>query len=421
MAAQAEVDVVALELERVLPAVPQLFDREGKFYSDIEKRPVEVISNRQMRIPQELRPGGKFGFFNPDGGDLGRGGASHFDKAVLTPAHIKYAVEYTALAGWVTDSNKKAVINNVQRTLAKAMIDFRRHCDTQAVGNGDGWIATITAVSTAAGIDTYTLSGTDWGAKLLRFNQDFNIFDTGLDLCRNVANGVPESTVSFYDIANKQIQANTQAGVVATDKIVCSGLQSTPPVGIHGVLYHHSNASTGTWLGYNRATTPEIRANGVNGNSNAFALPLARLAVNLAADRVGEDELGEGKVWMHPNQVAAYEQLGQLVTILNSPGENKGLDRYFGGTMQMAGWPVKKSFNWHRTRMDFVNMSYWGRGELHPASFYEVGGRRLFEIRGASGGVATSTVFYLTASFDLFVTNPAGCSYIYALALTSGY
>lgn len=421
MAAQAEADVVALELERVMPALPTLFDREGKFYSSIEKRPVEVISNRQMRIPQELREGGKFGFFNPDGGDLGRGSAPHFDKAVLTPAHIKFAVEYTALAGWVTDSNKKAIINNVQRTLSKAMISFRRHCDAQAVGAGDGVIGTISSDTPSGGVDVITMDDS-FGAKLLRFDQDFSIYDSTLATNRNIAAGKPESTVAFYDLANKIIKntdaiANTTAG----DKIVASGLTATPPVGIKGVMYHHSNASTGTWLGYDRSLTPEIRANRVNANSNAFSLPLARLAVNKAADRVGEDQLGSGKVWMHPNQVQAYESLGQLVTMITASGESKGLDRYFGGTMTMAGWPVEKSFNWHRKRMDFVDMNYWGRGELHPASFYEVGGRKLFEIRGPSGGVATSTVFYLTASFDLFVTNPAGCSYIDSLPLTSGY
>ena len=420
MAAQAETDVVALELERVVPAIPTLFEREGPFFAAIEKRPVEIISNRQMRIPQELREGGKFGFYNPDGGDLGRGSAPHFDKAVITPAHIKLAYEYTSLAGWVTDSNKKAVVNNVQRTLAKAMISIRRHCDAQAVGAGDGVIATISTVSSSAGVDTLTMDDS-FGCKLMRFDQDFSVYDTTLATNRNTAVGTSEKTVTFYDPANKIIKANSVTGTIAGDKIVVSGLTGASPASIKGVQYYHSSASTGTMLGYDRSLVPEIRANRVNANSSAFSLPLARLAVNKAADRVGEDAMETGQVWMHPNQVQAYESLGQLVTVLNTPGESKGLDRYFGGQMTMAGWPVKRSFNWHRKRMDFVCMNYWGRAELHPISFYEVGGRRLFEIRGASGGVATSTVFYLVASFDLFVTNPAGCSYIDNLPLTSGY
>lgn len=417
MAAQAEADVVSLELERVLPAVPILFEREGPFYAAIEKRPVEVISNRQMRIPQEIRTGGKFGFYDPDGGDLGRGSGPRFAHAVVSPAHIKYAVEYTALAGWVTDSNKKAVVNNVQRTLSKAMTEFRRHCDAMAVGAGDGVIGTVETVTSQTDL---TLD-TTFGAKLIRFDQDINVYASDL-LTRRTTGG--EKTVTLHDLAARRITLNAAptGTIVVGDKIVASGLSATPPVGIKGVIYHHSNSSTGTWLGHDRSTTPEIRSNRVNAGNASFSLPLARLAVNKAADRVGQDQLGECKAWMHPCQADSYEQLGQLVQQITSTGVQSGnLNRYFEGTMTMAGAPVMKSFNWHRQRIDFVDMKYWGRGELHPAGFYEVGGRRLFEIRGSSGGVATSTVFYIVASFDLFVTNPAGTAYIDNLAIPTGY
>jgi len=138
LAAQAEVDIVATELERTRNDVPVLFDREGQFYSAIEKRDVEIISNRQMRGPLEIRPGGKFRFFDPNGGDMGRGSGPKFDKFVLSPQHIAYAVEYTMLTKWVTDDKRKAVIDNFQRNFASAMKEFRRHCDAMAVGAGDG-------------------------------------------------------------------------------------------------------------------------------------------------------------------------------------------------------------------------------------------------------------------------------------------
>ena len=76
--AVAEAQVAALELERVIPKVRVLFERDDKFYANIKKRDVEKISHRQMRVPLELRPGGSFQYFNPDGGDLGRGGGPSF-------------------------------------------------------------------------------------------------------------------------------------------------------------------------------------------------------------------------------------------------------------------------------------------------------------------------------------------------------
>ena len=417
MAAQAEADVLGTEMERVRTTIPVLFDREGTFFAAIQKRgDVEVVSARQMRIPQELRPGGKFGYWNPDGGDLGRGGASKYDKAVISVQHLRFAVEWTTLAQWVTDDKKKAVINTFQRNLASAMSEFRRHLDAQSVGAGDGVVGTVETV-TAAATDTYLLDSS-FGAKLVRFGQDINIYSSDLLTNRTVG---AEKTITYHSIADRTIKALTTAGVVAGDKIVVSGLSATPPVGIKGVLYHHSNASTGTWLGYDRSTTPEIRANRVNAGSSSFSLPLARLAVNKAADRVGEDNVGELQAWMHACQVDSYEQLGQLVTMITQTGESKGLDRYFGGAFTMAGCPVKKSYNWHKQRIDFVSMKYWGRGETKPIGYYEVDGRKIWEVRSSDGGVNSSNLFYLVSSFDLFVTNPAGCSYIDTLTIPTGY
>lgn len=415
MAAQTETDVVGTELERVRNDVPVLFDREGPFYAAIEKRDVEVISARQMRIPLEIRPGGKFRFYNPDGGDMGRGGGPKFDKAVLTAQHILFATEYTILTAWVTDDKKKAVINNVQRTLASSLKEFRRQCDAMAVGSGDGVVGTILTVTSQT---DFTLD-TSFGVKLLRYDQDISIYSSDL-LTKRVGG---EQTINFHDLANRRITvAGAFTGVIAGDKVVVSGLTATPPVGIKGVKYHHSNASTGSWLGFDRATTPEIRATRVNGNNSALTLPLPRLALNKAADRVGLDNIGRYQAWMHPAQAQAYEELGFLITQINQTGEGKGLDLYFGGAMTMAGAPVKKSFNWDTSRIDFVNLDYWGRGELHPAGFYEpVPGKRLYELRGASGGLAAAVIFYMAASFDLFVSNPAGCSYIDTLAIPSGY
>jgi len=91
LAAVVPADVVANELEKVDPRVPQLFEREDTFYSTIEKRSVEKVSSRAMRIPLAIRPGGKFGHFDAAGGDLGRGGGPTWDKATIQTVDLKYA------------------------------------------------------------------------------------------------------------------------------------------------------------------------------------------------------------------------------------------------------------------------------------------------------------------------------------------
>jgi hypothetical protein len=125
--------------------------------------------------------------------------------------------------------------------------------------------------------------------------------------------------------------------------------------------------------------------------------------------------------WMHPCQVQAYEELGQLVQVMNrSGGKESGLDLYFD-VNQIAGAPIKKSYSWDKSRIDFIVNEVWGRAEMNPAGYYEEEGRKLFELRGASGGVATATIFYIVASFNVFVNNPAACSFIDGLTVPTGY
>lgn len=414
--ALTESQVVANELERVLPKVPTLFDRDDVFYSSIDKKNVEVISGRDMRIPLELRPGGRFGHFDPDGGDLGRGSGPVFDKAVINSVHFKMGVEWTKKSEWATDDSRKAVLNTFRHLLAKSMSEFRRHVDSACMTAGSGVVAnpsTVTAAGGTGGGDLWTVPATDgFGVRLLRFGQDVGIYDTTLATFRGNA------AINFYDSAARRVDTfPATAGVAATDKLVLSGL-STPPVGMFGVPYHDSNASSGTWLGFDRATTPEIRANRVNA-AGALALPFPRLARNKVGDRVGIENMGKTVAWMHPCQQQAYEEIGQAMTLLNGVGSMGG--KLYSEEFQFAGAPGRNSFSWDKTRIDFINSGLWGRAELNPAGFYEVDGQKIFPIRGSSGGLATSMIFYLVASFNLFLNNPAMGSYIDGLTIPTGY
>lgn len=415
--AVTESQVQALELERVLPKIRVVFERDDKFYSNIKKRDVEKISNRQMRVPLELRPGGSFQYFNADGGDLGRGGGPTFDKAVLTAVFVSENIEFTKLTQWATDDNRKAIVNSVRRLTATALDELRRQLDAQMMQAGDGVIGVVTADTPAGGSNVIDLTTDGFGARLMRFGQTVQIFDT--TLATNRGKGV----ITFWDVENKQIKITPQiAGVIATDKIVTDGITTPASLpALFGIPYHHSNASAGTWLGFSRSTTPEIRSNRVNGNANSLTLPLPRLAVNKIGNRVGIDNTFKPVAWLHPAQMQAYEEIGQLVSIIHKMPKDEALNMYFGDNMHLAGAPVKPSFNWDKKRIDFVVDELWGRGEILPIGFYTTDGRKIFEIRGASGGVATADIFYMVVGMQTFVGNPAGTSFIDNLAVPSGY
>lgn len=413
--------VLPAEIERVIPLTEDIYEIEDTFYSTIDKDPnVEKISARDMRIPLKLRPGGYFGHFNPNGGGLGRGSGTTYDKAVIGTVNLRYACELTKSAQWSTDMDRKAVVNAFQKLVADSMPQFRSDTDKLCMQAGTGVLGTVSGVSTSGGVDTVTLNTDGFGAMLLRFGLKVNVYDSTLVTNRTAA-GEPE--ITFYDPYNKVIKLTPAVtNITPTDFIVVSGLSGANPVSLYGVPYHNSNASTGTWLGLSRVTTPEIRSTGINA-AGALQLPHARLAINLMMNRIGQGPTKKLKLkaWMNPAQKQAYEELGQLVSIIQKNPSDENLDLYFGDGMQMAGAPVKTSIHWDRTRIDFLIDTFWGRAEMHAPSFYEEGGRRFFEARDPSGGVATSTMFYLTASWNLFCKNPASAAYIYGLTSPSGY
>jgi hypothetical protein len=415
--AVVEQNVVALELERVVPKIRTVFERDDKFYANIKKQDVEVISNRQMRIPLELRPGGSFQYFNADGGDLGRGGGPQWDKAVLTSVFMSENIEYTKLTEWSTNSDRKAITQAVRRLVATATDELRRQLDAQLMQAGNGVLATITTATPTAGVDSYVCTTDGFGVRLMRFGQTVQVYNSTLATLKG------SGVITLWDVENKTVEVTPAIATSTTgDFIVANGI-STPTSlpALFGVPYHHSSSSSGTWLGFSRSSTPEIRANRVNASSAALTLPLPRLAINKIGNRVGIDNDFKPRAWMHPAQKQAYEEIGQLVSIIQKQAKDEALDMYFGDNMQMAGASVTCSYNWDKTRIDFVTDSVWGRGETLPLGFYKTDGRNIFEIRGASGGVATADIFYMVVGMQIFVNNPAACAYIDTLAVPSGY
>jgi hypothetical protein len=401
----------------------------------LEKVPVEVVSSRAMRVPLEIYPGGKTRHFSLDGGDMGRGDMSTYQYGNLSPVSIEHALEWTTARKVGTDSSKKSVINAFQRDLASAMKEWRRNIDSLCMTSGNAVLATVGAISTSGGIDTYTLGFTGatrldgFGARLLRFDMDIALYNSTLTAYRTPAITPPttmsplEGTIQYYSAQADQIQVPSFTGASVGDLVVASGLvPQTPPQSIFGVPYHDSNSTVGQWLTFNRATTPPVVASGVNANGGTLTLPFPRLAMNLIRDRVGINVSQKLTAWMHMCQQQAYEELGFNVSIINKEAKEQGLDLYFNDNMQMAGAPVKVSASWDKTRIDFIDLDNWGRAEYTPPGWYkDQNGLKFFVVRGNTGGVATSNLSYLNVSFNIWMRNPAMAAYIYGLLVPAGY
>jgi hypothetical protein len=407
MTAQANANVIALQLEKVRDKVPLLYERDDILLTMIQQRgDIQKVSSRNMRLPLQVNPGGKAGSYNADGGDLGRGSGTQYDVAQVSPIFFRFAIEITKLVEYATDGKERAVENAAKREVANGMRQFRAFLDKLIQTAGNGVLGTISSVAGT----TFTMT-VPYGAALVYPGQTIQIYDTTLTTNRNIAASVVTTVQSADPITTQQITVdNVPTGTVASDVIVHDGLSGAQPVSLFGIKYHQNNATTGTWLNLNRATYPVIlQTPRVNAGNAALTPANVRLAINKVRKALGINHLSKLIAYMAVEQEHAWENLGITVSQIIKEGGSGGgndLDLLFTGRKTMSGIPIKSSVNADQTRVDFLDLSHWGRAVLKDIDFYEVNGNTVFPIYGASGGISAAYIFYFDTAFQLWSDSP---------------
>jgi len=384
---------------------------------------VERVSSRNMRLPLQIRPGGKAGLANMDGGDLGRGSGTVYDVAQVTPVFFRHAVEITKLVEYASNAAEKAIENTAKREVKNAMAQFRAFLDKVIQTNGNGVLGTISSITTVglpAGVAAQFGLVKPPGAQLFYYNQTVQVYDPTLTTNRGSAN------VVLVDPFNQFIQVDAlPAGTSVNDLIVHDGLTGAQPTSLFGILYHQSNATTGTWLNLNRATYPvELATPNVNASNSTLTPGVVRLAINKVRKSLGSNQVGKLIAYTSLEQEHAWEQLGVTISQIikeSSDGRASDLDLLFTGQKTMAGVPIKSSINANQSRVDFLDLSHWGRAVMQDIDYYDVGGQTVFPIYGISGGLAAAYIFYFITGFQVWNDSPRSGAYISNLALPSGY
>ncbi|HYL69017.1 MAG TPA: hypothetical protein VEX69_07620 [Candidatus Limnocylindria bacterium] len=416
MAQMQNAQSVALQLEKVRDKLPLLYERDDILLTMIQQRgDVERVSSRNMRLPLQIRPGGKAGLANMDGGDLGRGSGTVYDVAQVTPVFFRHAVEITKLVEYASNAPEKAVENAAKREVKNAMAQFRSFLDKLVQTNGNGVLGTIASI----GGSTFTMAKPP-GSMLVYYNQTIQVYDPTLTTNRGSCN------VTAVDPFGSTITVDAvPGGTSANDVIVHDGLSGAQPVSLFGILYHQSNAMTGTWLNLNRATYPvELATPRVNGNNSALTPGAVRLAINKVRKSLGSNQVSKLVAYTSLEQEHQWEQLGVTISQIikeGAGGRASDLDLLFTGEKSMAGVPIKSSINANQSRVDFLDLSHWGRAVMQDIDFYDVGGQTVFPIYGASGGLASAYIFYFVTGFQVWNESPRSGAFIDNLAIPSGY
>src|SRR5229473_3235830 len=370
-----------------------------------------------MRPPLQVNPGGKAGSYNADGGDLGRGSGTAYDVAQVSPIFFRFAIEITKLVEYATTGRERAIENAAKREVANGMKQFRAFLDKLMQTAGNGVLGTINSVAGT----TLTMSVPS-GAALVYVGQAIQMYDTTLTTNRGTANVVAADPISPTQTITVDV---LPGGTVATDVIVHDGLSGAQPVSLFGIKYHQNNATTGTWLNLNRATYPQQLATPRVNAANAALVPgHVRLAINKVRKALGINQLGKLIAYMAVEQEHAWENLGITISqVIKESGSGRAndLDLLFSGKKTMSGIPIKSSVNADQTRVDFLDLSHWGRAVMKDIDYFEVGGQTVFPIYGTSGGISASFIFYFDTGFQVWNDSPRSGSFIDSLARPSGY
>lgn len=379
--------------EQVRPELPIFYQQAKSTWNFIEERTdITVVSSRPTRVPARLLAGGKFRQGNPDNADIGRGSAPVTDAFALVPVYFFQASEYSKAAEINTNSDEKAIEDYAKLTMQDATEQFNVNMDGVFAG-GDGSNTLDSVVALSNGNTTITVNN----ANAFTDNMDIDIWTALGGVFLGTA------TILSVDGPNKQINLTAAApgGTAAGNLLLVSGSAGIANSGLFGIPYFNLSSNTGSLMNLSRPTYPgKLSAQHVAGGGLALTPAIARRSLAQIQIAMGDDAAEKAQLIYHMNvdMIAAWENvhLGVMVVNQQDVKGDTSIDMLKRSTPKtFANRPVKISIKAKYGRIDGLALKHWFRVENQKMDYYEVGGQTLFPTYGPSGGINTSTLFYL--------------------------
>ncbi len=405
---------------------PKWFEMKFNVLSDfVNKGEVQVVGERDYRIPFQTTFGGRGGHFDPQLGDMGRGSSPTGNFMTQSFYTFRLNFEFDQLQIDATTSKEVAVQNPFLQCIADGAMEMELLWDKIIHGNGTAQLATAQAFSNSSGVTVYTMTNA-FGVQLLRRGQFYTIYDSTLTTVKS--NGVLWATQT-----NTQARTLTLSGIVPgaanTDVVCFEGVSGASPAGPRGLKYWISNATSGTTAGIDRAQENQIISKSVDGTNGLTTEVVMALYHRILMDR-GAVAQGLMGLAAPAQQAYAYSQMEAIQMALITGEKANVYDR-------LPALKGKKFFMWgdvphyvdiHQdaTVVPYIIPSDFGRARLGTPGFFETPGKsgadaRFIQLYGSSGGPAAGVWFGLVKKEDLFNVNPGEQGLVYNLPLGSLY
>lgn len=402
-------------------------EADFKVLSDfINKGEVELVGERDYRIPFKIIFGGRMGHYDNQLGDMGRGSSPQGNVMLQSFYSMRLNFEFDQLQIKATTNKAVAVQNPFLQCITDGFREFELLWDKVIHNNGTAVLATSNAYSTASGVSVYTMTNT-FGTQLLRRGQFYSIYDSTLTTLKS-------SGVLYATQINTSARTMTLSGIVpsgASGDLICfEGVTGASPAGPRGLAYWISSATSGTTAGINRANENQIIAKSVSGTNGLNVETVMALWDRILMDR---GEVPNLMGLAAPAQRAyAYSQMVAIQMSLIDGADKQGplfdrLPKLKGKEFFMwGGIPHYVDIHADATTVNYIVPSDWGRARLAPTGFFETPGKsgqdaRFIQLYGSSGGPAAGVWFGLCKDDDLYTINPGQQGLINNLPLSSFY
>lgn len=405
---------------------PQWFEADFNVLSDfINKGEVEVVGERDYRIPFQQTFGGRAGHYDPQLGDMGRGSSPTGNVMLQSFFTFRLNFEFDGLQIKATTSRKVAIQNPFLNCITKGIQEMNLLWDKIIHGNGTAFIGQALLFSNASGATVYTLTAA-FGTQLLRRGQYYTIYN-------NAGTTIKSAGTLFAQQIDTQARTLTLSGIVpgaaVDDKIAFEGVSGANPAGPRGLKYWINATSVGTTAGIDRAQENQIRSKSVDGTNGLTVEAVMALHDRILKDRgaVATTLMGiasvEQRAYAYSQMIAIQMSLvdGGTAPIIDRLPKLKGRETFmWGGLIHYV------DIHQDATEVDYIIPSDWGKARLGPDGFYETPGKsgpdaRFIQLMAASGGPASGVWFGLCRDADLYNTNPGAQGLISNLPLGSLY
>ncbi len=417
----------ATTLQKIRKNIKSSIEQDAVLMTKLQKLPKEYVSSDQnVRVPLKVTYPGKYAAMDFDGGTFGDGGGTQTIQGTATTVARRHALALNLQPIFNTNSGEKAIANALVKQTADGLPEFLAMLEREFQTTGNLVLATATTV---AGAPDYTCTGSDFGIQLLRKGMDLQLYLATTPFTNRA--GTYEVT-KYQPFSGTITMSGTFTGGTIADVFCLTGQTYDSTVkGLMGIPAGNNPASTGTYLGIDRATYPEARTPQYDFSSGGLSLYGLRLGLNRMRVKRGIDTVKNSNpvIYINPAQTAAYEDLIMTYTDINratgAAAAPDALLPYGNGTLsKFEGFPVLESINAPKNRIDLLELNDWFLAETVPIDFFDfpdTGKPVRIQVDGTSGTPKARLLWYLFFQGQLVNSNPGNGCVFPNLAVGTGY